>query len=264
MMFRDETVKVEKRVRASWGLSEASSSSSSSPSTSNNTFQNPSSKAKSSRSIAPTADQPLSTLPTPPASVSSTSPVPTKLSHKAEASYWPTSRAAYRSAEWFPYGAWETLVLHPPMATDPSDLGVSFYVNHYILGYPDEARRGEELNNQLWFQNPASQSTMAALGLAGLGNLYDDKRLQHLSKVKYGEALACTNEALRDPLKNLEAAIRVTIMLALFQVIALASFCFAMCKASAPKVCADNRSSAFMRPTSPTRTLESISWAAWP
>lgn len=61
---------------------------------------------------------------------------------------------------------------------------------------------------------------MAALGLAGLGNRNDDKKLQHLSKVKYGEALKCTNEALSDPLKNLDAAIRATIMLALFQVMA--------------------------------------------
>ncbi|ROW15026.1 hypothetical protein VPNG_03334 [Cytospora leucostoma] len=58
---------------------------------------------------------------------------------------------------------------------------------------------------------------MAALGLAGLGNRNDDKRLQHLSKVKYGEALKCTSEALSDPLKNLDAAIRAIIMLALFQ-----------------------------------------------
>ncbi|ROW12066.1 hypothetical protein VMCG_00494 [Cytospora schulzeri] len=58
---------------------------------------------------------------------------------------------------------------------------------------------------------------MAALGLAGLGNLHNDKQLKLLSKVKYGEALACTNRALRDPLKNLDAAIRATIMLALYQ-----------------------------------------------
>lgn len=59
---------------------------------------------------------------------------------------------------------------------------------------------------------------MAALGLAGMGNLHNDKQLQRLSRVKYGEALAFTNVALRDPLKNLDTAIRTTIMLALFQV----------------------------------------------
>lgn len=77
----------------------------------------------------------------------------------------------------------------------------------------------EDLNGELWFQSPASQATMAALGLAGLGNLHNDKELQLLSKVKYGEALVCTNQALRRPLENLDAAIRATIMLALYQVI---------------------------------------------
>lgn len=60
---------------------------------------------------------------------------------------------------------------------------------------------------------------MAALGLAALGNLNDDKQLQRLSETQYGDALVRTNEALQDPLKNLETAIRTTVMLALFQVI---------------------------------------------
>ncbi|KAK7737052.1 hypothetical protein SLS53_006810 [Cytospora paraplurivora] len=58
---------------------------------------------------------------------------------------------------------------------------------------------------------------MAALGLAGLGNRNDDKKLQYQSELMYCEALKCTNKALNDPLKNLDAAIRATIMLALFQ-----------------------------------------------
>ncbi|KAK7717588.1 hypothetical protein SLS64_003082 [Diaporthe eres] len=58
---------------------------------------------------------------------------------------------------------------------------------------------------------------MAAMGLAGLGNLHDDKQLQHLSRIKYGEALSLANEALHNPLQNLEAAIKTTVMLALFQ-----------------------------------------------
>lgn len=65
---------------------------------------------------------------------------------------------------------------------------------------------------------------MAALGLAALGNLNDDKQLQHLSKTQYGEALVKTNEALQDPVKNLETAIRTTVMLALFQVISVFTF----------------------------------------
>ncbi|KKY39287.1 putative c6 zinc finger domain-containing protein [Diaporthe ampelina] len=60
---------------------------------------------------------------------------------------------------------------------------------------------------------------MAALGLAGMANLHDDKQLQRLSRIKYGEALSLTNAALHNPLQNLEAAIKTTVMLALFQLI---------------------------------------------
>lgn len=67
---------------------------------------------------------------------------------------------------------------------------------------------------------------MAALGLAGMGNLHEDKQLQHLSKIKYGEALALTNAALHNPLQNLEAAIKTTVMLALFQVRGTVEYAF--------------------------------------
>lgn len=105
--------------------------------------------------------------------------------------------------------------------TGSSEIGVTFYVQHYLLGYPDEVRYSTDLNGISWFEHPSSQATMAAMGLAALGNLRDDKQLQHLSKIKYGEALARTNEILRDPVKNLETAIRTTVMLALFQVISV-------------------------------------------
>lgn len=100
-------------------------------------------------------------------------------------------------------------------------MGISFYVQHYLLGYPDEVRESADLKGVQWFEHSAAQSTMAALGLAALGNLNDDKQLQRLSETQYGEALVKTNQALQDPLKNLETAIRTTVMLALFQVTGL-------------------------------------------
>lgn len=78
-----------------------------------------------------------------------------------------------------------------------------------------------DLHDQTWFRHPSSQATMAALGLAALGNLNGDKQLQHVSQIKYGEALVGTNKALQDPVNNLETAIRTTVMLALFQVISV-------------------------------------------
>lgn len=103
------------------------------------------------------------------------------------------------------------------LGPSPPQMGISFYVQHYLLGYPDEVRHSADLNGVQWFEHSAAQSTMAALGLAALGNLNGDKQLQHLSKTQYGEALVKTNEALQDPVKNLETAIRTTVMLALFQ-----------------------------------------------
>lgn len=215
-MFRDETVKVEKRVRASWGVAEASSSA---PSLSTNNTRKITT-VKTKRPIASTATSATLSIPSPPDSVSYPSPISTRSPHRTRDGSSPVTPSTSQSDELLQDSGWDLLALSPPIDTNPTDLGVSFYVHHYILGYPDEARRGEDLSSELWFHNPASQATMAALGLAGLGNRNDDKKLQHLSKVKYGEALKCTNEALSDPLKNLDAAIRATIMLALFQVMA--------------------------------------------
>lgn len=109
------------------------------------------------------------------------------------------------------------------LGPSPSQIGISFYVQHYLLGYPDEVRESSDLKGVQWFEHSAAQSTMAALGLAALGNLNDDKQLQRLSETQYGDALVKTNEALQDPLKNLETAIRTTVMLALFQVISFST-----------------------------------------
>lgn len=217
-MFRDETVKVERRVRASWGMTEATSSSTTPTTASSHASRGALAKTKRSASTPPNAKPGTASIPTPPASVLSTSPISAQSPQTIKDGHSPVTP---HPAELFQDNSWEALALHSPIAANPNDLGVSFYVNHYILGYPDEVKRGEDLNGELWFQNPAPQATMAALGLAGLGNLHNDKQLQHLSRVKYGEALACTNQALRDPLKNLDAAIRATIMLALYQVMSV-------------------------------------------
>lgn len=110
---------------------------------------------------------------------------------------------------------------------------------------------------------------MAAMGLAALGNLGDDKKLQHLSKIKYGEALAGTNETLRDPVKYLDTAIRTTVMLALFQV--SSSSTAHMCAPSSRRCTVDQTdmvplfaASVFTQDTNPTRMRGYMSWAAWP
>ncbi|KAK2605089.1 hypothetical protein N8I77_007962 [Diaporthe amygdali] len=216
LMFRDETVKVEKRVRASWGAEEGNPSSSASSSSEVASRPGPA-KTNRSASVASSATSGSINVPTPPSSFASTSPTSLDSPHARSESSSPLV-ATSSPATALSYGEGRELSKLPvAMTTDPAELGLSFYVKHYIIGYPDEVRRAEDLSSQQWFRGSCSQATMAALGLAGMGNLHNDKQLQHLSRVKYGEALAFTNEALRDSLKNLDTAIRTTIMLALYQ-----------------------------------------------
>lgn len=225
-MFRDETVKVEKRVRASWGCEDGNASSSASSSADIAVRQGPA-KTKRSSSIASSATSGSLYVSTPSSSYASKSPIspgsPSARCGSSSPSVATSSPATTRAQG---AAAQDLSKLPPTIPTDPAELGLSFYVNHYIIGYPDEVRKAEDLSSQIWFQSSSSQATMAALGLAGMGNLHDDKQLQHLSKIKYGEALALTKEALHNPLQNLEAAIKTTVMLALFQVRSVLEFGF--------------------------------------
>lgn len=216
-MFRDETVKVEKRVRASWGCEDGNASSSASSSTEATARQGPA-KTKRSSSIASSATSASLYVSTPTSSYASKSPISpnSPCARGGSSSPLVTTRSPTTTSS--QGGDLDLSKLPPPIPTDPAELGLSFYVNHYIIGYPDEVRKAEDLGSQIWFQSSSSQATMAALGLAGMGNVHDDKQLQHLARIKYGEALALTNEALHNPLQNLEAAIKTTVMLALFQV----------------------------------------------
>ncbi|KAF3769899.1 hypothetical protein M406DRAFT_270895 [Cryphonectria parasitica EP155] len=193
LMFRDETGKVEKRARASWGEKE----------------------------VVNSGPEPAS-MPTPPSSVISSASPTTTITTAATS----TTRTRRKDQTPSPALAPPALVNHlerlepgpyRKMITPPSELGVSFYAHHYLLGYPDEVRNPKELSGLPWFDHPSAQATMAALGLAALGNRNGDRGMQHLSRVKYGEALRSTSEVLRDPVKNLDTAVRTTIMLALYQ-----------------------------------------------
>lgn len=167
-------------------------------------------------------------IPTPPASIESTSPVLSKAGRLRSESPSSVYDGAFQQQPMSHHSGSRELapVLFTPyqyLGPTPSEAGVAFYVEHYVLGYPDEVRNSSALSGQEWFGNAAAQATMAALGLAAMGNINNDKRLQHLSKSQYGEALVKTNEILQDPVKNLDTAVRATVMLALYQVRSLTS-----------------------------------------
>lgn len=216
-MFRDETVKVEKKVRASWGCEDGVASSSASSSTDASVRQGPA-KLKRSSSTASSATSGSLYVSTPSPSFASASPISPHSPRFRGGSSSPLAATSSPAVTGLKVESWDSSKLPPVIPTDPAELGLTFYVNHYVIGYPDEVRKAEDLSSQTWFQSSSSQTTMAALGLAGMANLHDDKQLQHLSRIKYGEALALTNSALHNPLQNLEAAIKTTVMLALFQV----------------------------------------------
>ncbi|POS73217.1 hypothetical protein DHEL01_v208391 [Diaporthe helianthi] len=218
-MFRDETVKVEKKVRASWGREDGVASSSTSSPTDASVRQGPD-KTKRSSSMASSATPSSLYVSTPSpsfASISPTSPNSPSVKGVKGGSVSPLTTTGSPTTTRLKFEGWDSSKLPPAILTDPAELGLTFYVNRYIIGYPDEVRKAEDLSSQTWFQSSSSQTTMAALGLAGMANLHDDRQLQHLSRIKYGEALALTNSALHNPLQNLEAAIKTTVMLALFQ-----------------------------------------------
>ncbi|CAN8097082.1 unnamed protein product [Discula destructiva] len=212
LMFRDETVKVEKRVRASWGLDNSPTASTASACSKGRA--KPTTPPGSSRRTAESGS-----IPTPPSSIESTSPVSSRAACTRSESPPLLCDGALQQPKPDHSVAFAPVLLTPYqyLGPTPSESGVAFYVEHYLLGYPDEVRDSSALSGSEWFRHPAAQTTMAALGLAAMGNLHNDKRLQHLSKKQYGEALVKTNEALQDPVKNLETAIRATVMLALFQ-----------------------------------------------
>lgn len=249
-MFRDETVKVEKRVRASWGCEDGAASSSASSSTDATARQGPA-KTKRSSSIASSATSGSLYVSTPTSSYASASPISPHSPHARGGSSSPLVATSSPATARSQGESLDLSRLPPTIPTDPAELGLSFYVDHYIIGYPDEVRKPEDLSSKQWFQSSSSQATMAALGLAGMANLHDDKQLQHLSRIKYGEALSLTNAALHNPLQNLEAAIKTTVMLALFQVRAQLNMC--SCFTNTPSMFAERPLIAFEVRTCNTR-----------
>ncbi|KAK3940384.1 white-opaque regulator 1 [Diplogelasinospora grovesii] len=100
------------------------------------------------------------------------------------------------------------------------DQAIHFYLEHYVIGYPDEPRASEELHDKRWVHNRELQDIMAAIGLAGLSNLTGDKELYTMARQKYGLALQHTASSLQNLQGlDLEFAVRSVVMLAMFEVI---------------------------------------------
>ncbi|KAK3692946.1 hypothetical protein B0T22DRAFT_367393 [Podospora appendiculata] len=100
-----------------------------------------------------------------------------------------------------------------------ADQAVRFFIEHYLIGHPDEPKAGGELKGVKWLHSPTIRHSMAAVGLASLGNLRGDKDLHTLARQNYGLALQNMASSIKDmQAADLDVSIRTVVMLALYEV----------------------------------------------
>jgi hypothetical protein len=104
----------------------------------------------------------------------------------------------------------------------PVDKAIQFYIEHYVIGLPDEARVGQELQGVRWLHAPSTREIMAAVGMAGLSNLTGDRQLSTRAKQHYGLALQNITSSIRDMAGlDLEVVLRAVVMMAMYEVSSL-------------------------------------------
>ncbi|KLU87404.1 hypothetical protein MAPG_06404 [Magnaporthiopsis poae ATCC 64411] len=198
LMFRDESSKVMQKAHAQWGVEAAAESSG----------------ASSSSSSSSSSDSP-----SPPSSTSSVvalSPVSTR-SHPS-----PPARPSRAAAAAAAAAAARRNVVSPAahyMEPSWQDKGIKFFIDHFVVGLPGEAVDVQSLGQEDWVFHRHMQNTMAAVGLAGMGNLRNDKRLMSNAHSMYGAALRDTGMALAAGSGgSYNFMIRSVLMLAMFEV----------------------------------------------
>ncbi|KAK3997350.1 hypothetical protein QBC44DRAFT_93408 [Cladorrhinum sp. PSN332] len=200
LMFRDESSKVIKRAHAQWGVpaeSEPGEPSGSSPTSST------SSSSSSSSSSPP----------------SSLSPVSARTAHSSQGFWSPTSTKPLVKVE---KGRLPGQGLIKDIPASTVDKAIQFYIEHYVIGLPDEPRAGQELRGLQWVHAPATRNIMAAVGLAGLANINGDKEMDTLAGQHYGLALQKMSTSITGKDVSgldLEVILRAVVMMAMFEVV---------------------------------------------
>lgn len=182
-MFRDESTKVIQKAHAQWGISDIPDA-----------VDSPSSSSSSSSSSSLT--------PSPKSIVSSRSSF-------SERPRFKLSVSPDHSLTRIPKEIYAT----------KDDQAIQFYVDHYVVGHPDEPAAAHELRMVDWIHAPEFRDMMAAVGLASMSNLTGDKVLDTMARQKYGLALQHTASSLANPqAMNLDLSLRTVIMLAVYEV----------------------------------------------
>ncbi|KAJ9154748.1 White-opaque regulator 1-like protein 2 [Pleurostoma richardsiae] len=198
LMFRDESSKVMRKAHAQWGVESTADLQADAASPSSHRSSSISVEAQSSSS-----------------SVVSHSPVFIPFS---PTSADPTSTVALPSPA--PINTLVSMPLYPRPSTSPIERGIQFYLDRYLLRYPDEPRTVEDVSQKHWFHEPALQTVMAAVGLAGISNLTGNEEMRVVAGQQYGKALQSTAQVIRDRANDaIIVAVRSVVMLALFEVV---------------------------------------------
>ncbi|KAK1828465.1 white-opaque regulator 1 [Podospora conica] len=180
-MFRDESTKVIQKAHAQWGV-DSSDASEASGSSPTSTSPSLGSSRSSRGSIAE--------------SVTTVSPV------SPEA------------------GRLVGLGMPKELNATSVDRAVQFYLEHFVIGLPDEAKIGQELRGEEWVFSPVTREIMAAVGFASLSNLSGDKDMMVLARQQYGSALKTTASSLANPHEiDLEVSVRAVVMMGMFETV---------------------------------------------
>jgi hypothetical protein len=110
------------------------------------------------------------------------------------------------------------------MAVHPTvfEKGMQFYLDHYVLGYPQEAQTPADLREAQWLAAPDLPDLMAAVGLSGLSNLTGDAEMEVAARQKYGLVLRNVAKSIRNPAAlalDVRTAVRTVVLLTTFEVV---------------------------------------------
>ncbi|KAK1756191.1 white-opaque regulator 1 [Echria macrotheca] len=181
-MFRDESTKVIQKAHAQWGVQGPPSDSSEASGSSPPSISPSGTSGRSRTSIAE--------------STGSSSPV--------------SSEESRLAAPRVPL----------EITTTSVDRAVQFYLEHYVIGLPDEAKSGYELQQHRWVFAPTTRQVMAAVGLAGLSNIAGDKDTMLMARQQYGIALRDTAMALQNfQHHDVDITLRAVVMLGMFEIV---------------------------------------------
>ncbi|VBB86686.1 Putative protein of unknown function [Podospora comata] len=199
LMFRDESSKVIKRAHQQWGVPDTSEQGEGSGS-------------------SPTPSTSSSSSATSPTSTSTASPI--SIRRRLAASQSPQSAS---SAITFKREAPELGYRVPTeISINAVDRAIQFYIEHYVIGLPDEPKVGQELQGRPWVHSAVTREIMAAVGLASLSNINGDKKLSTLSKQHYGRALHNISSSIMArhvPELDLDVILRAVVMMAMYEVV---------------------------------------------